>query len=69
MLPGGASLLRLRAIVRNYLGDTFEWDVNLVLRGDQVPSAVLGESAVLGHTCWMGERDNSRDADELHLVA
>ena len=27
MLPGGASLKRLRAIVRSYTGDEFRWDV------------------------------------------
>ncbi|MDZ4136493.1 MAG: type VI secretion system baseplate subunit TssG, partial [Paracoccaceae bacterium] len=34
MMPGSASLDRLEAIVRNYVGDTLDWDVNLVLAKD-----------------------------------
>jgi type VI secretion system protein ImpH len=67
MLPGGTSLPRLEAIVRNYLGDVFAWDLNLVLRGDQVPKAILGQNALLGHVCWVGERALGRDADNLYL--
>lgn len=67
MLPGGSSLARLEAIMRNYLGDVFEWDVNLVLRAAEVPQPVLGRNALLGHTCWIGARDASRDADDLYL--
>jgi type VI secretion system protein ImpH len=67
MLPGGTSLARLEAIVRNYVGDVFEWDVNLVLRAAEVPQPVLGRNALLGHTCWVGVRDGRRDADDLYL--
>ena len=37
MLPGGTSLARLEAIVRNYVGDALDWDLNLVLKRDEVP--------------------------------
>lgn len=60
LLPGGASLNRLRAIVRNYIGDTLDWDVNLVLAGDEVPRASLGGTTRLGHTSWIA----SPDADD-----
>ena len=39
---GGISLQRLAAIVRNHVGDTFDWDVNLVLKAEDVPAAQLG---------------------------
>ena len=68
MLPGSASLHRLEAIVRNYVGDTLDWDVNLVLRRDEVPRAVLGATTRLGHTSWIGGRTGDRDADDLYLV-
>jgi type VI secretion system protein ImpH len=67
MLPGGGSLARLEAIVRNHVGEVFEWDVNLVLRAADVPQPVLGRNALLGHTCWVGRRDDARDADDLYL--
>lgn len=68
MLPGGTSLARLEAIVRNYVGDALDWDLNLVLRRDEVPVAVLGRDAVLGHICWIGRRDCPSDARDLFLT-
>lgn len=71
LLPGGMALERLRAIVRSYLGDFLDWDVNLVLAGDAVPRASLGGSTRLGHTSWVRSRPNpdqdQPDADDLFL--
>ncbi len=67
LLPGSASIARLTSIVRAYAGDTLDWDVNLVLRGDQVPRAVLGGETRLGQTSWIGSRDPSRPAADLFL--
>ena len=71
LLPGGDALERLTAIVRNYAGDALEWDVNLILAGDQVPRASLGGTTRLGHTSWTGtpsEGDETRaDAKDLYL--
>lgn len=69
LLPGGASLKRLRSIVRNYVGDMFDWDINLILAADDVPRATLGGTTRLGHTSWIGKRDaqNGRDAEDLFL--
>lgn len=68
LLPGGESLARLSAIVRNYLGDAFEWEANLVLRESEVPETRLGSSGRLGLTTWIGRRPAGRDADELYLL-
>lgn len=71
LLPGGAALDRLRAIVRSYLGDFLDWDVNLVLAGDDVPRASLGGMTRLGHTSWIRSRPdpdvNQPDLDDLYL--
>ncbi len=48
LLPGGDSLGRLRSIVRNYIGDTLDCDINLILAGDEVPRANLGGTTKLG---------------------
>ncbi|WP_118136839.1 type VI secretion system baseplate subunit TssG [Oceanicella sp. SM1341] len=66
LLPGGESFKRLAAIIRNYVGDTLDWEVNLVLRQQEVPPCVLGRDTRLGHTSWLGARP-ARDADELRL--
>jgi len=71
LLPGGDSLGRLRSIVRNYIGDTLDWDINLILAGDDVPRASLGGTTKLGHTSWIGSRkdmdENRPDAGDLYL--
>ncbi|MDT8343075.1 MAG: type VI secretion system baseplate subunit TssG [Thermohalobaculum sp.] len=68
VLPGGQSLKRLAAIVRNYLGDSLEWEVNLVLKASEVPEARLGRQGSLGWTTWLGQRPAGRDADDLRLL-
>ncbi len=69
MLPGNGSLERLTAIVRNYVGDALDWDVNLVLAADDVPRASLGGTTRLGHTSWIGAKDDdtASDAEDLFL--
>ena len=71
LLPGGAALDRLRAIVRSYVGDFLDWDVNLVLAGDAVPRASLGGTTRLGHTSWIRSRPDpdidQPDVEDLFL--
>lgn len=67
LLPDGYRLEQLVAIIRNYSGDELSWDVNLVLKKDQVPSSQLGETTHLGWTSWLGERSSNHDADDLRL--
>ncbi len=69
LLPGSGGLARLAAIVRNYVGDALDWDLNLVLSGDAVPVAVLGADTRLGQTSWIGGRPDGHDADDLYLTA
>jgi type VI secretion system protein ImpH len=68
LLPGGEAMARLRAIVRNHAGDALDWDVNLVLKAEEVPRALLGQDARLGHVGWIGKRGRETDADELYLA-
>lgn len=68
-LPGSGSLRRLVAWVRNYIGDELLWDVNLVLRKEEVPPLVLGEGSRLGWTTWLSSQPPEHDADELKLDA
>lgn len=68
-LPGSADLRILVAWVRNYVGDTLLWDVNLVLRKEEVPPLQLGAGAQLGWSTWLTSAARAADADELHLDA
>ena len=67
LLPGGDSLVRLIAVVRNYVGDAMLWDLNLVLKQEEVPAIRLGESGRLGWTTWLTSRPLARDGDDLFL--
>jgi len=68
-LPGGAPLTKLRDWVRLYLGFELDWDAQLVLARDEVPSLRLGHGSRLGWTSWLGSRRSTRDADDLCLDA
>ena len=79
LLPGGKGLAQLIAIVRNYIGDAYVWDAQLVLERNQVPkelclaaSAEAGAlngngGAQLGWSMWLGPRNSQFDADDLRL--
>lgn len=70
-LPGSDGFTRLEAIVRNYIGDTLDWDVQLILRGEDVPRTMLGGDTRLGHTSWVilrNEGETRPDAGDLYLT-
>ncbi|MEC9431553.1 MAG: type VI secretion system baseplate subunit TssG [Pseudomonadota bacterium] len=68
LLPGGESLKRLAAVIRNAVGDGLDWEANLVLRAAEVPDCRLGGGVRLGLTAWVGRRPD-RDACDLRLRA
>ena len=73
LLPGGNALEQLRALVRQYVGFEFSWDLRLILRREDVPSWKLDSGrdrrvGRLGRTAWLngGKRfSRQRDADDL----
>jgi len=67
MLPGGDSMQRLIAWVRNYVGDVFDWDVQLILQRDEIPSLKLGGGMRLGWSTWLINRTPTQDADQLFI--
>jgi type VI secretion system protein ImpH len=64
-LIGGESLSRLVALVRNYVGDELVWDLNLILRRDEVPPLRLGEEGQLGLTAWLPTDYRDTDAADV----
>ena len=67
LLPGGDSLRRLVSWVRNYAGDAYSWDLQLVLKAAEVPRTLLGARGKLGWTTWLQSRPIQSDADDLIL--
>jgi len=73
LLPDGRRLAQLRALVRQYVGFEFAWDLRLILKRDEVPSwSLAGDRdrriGCLGRTAWLHAGKNYRrtaDADQL----
>jgi len=64
-LPGGTSLRRLRDWVFGYIGHELSCELQLVLRGQDVPALRLGGAAALGLSSWLGSRHQDGDAADL----
>jgi len=67
LLPSGKRLEKLIAIVRNYIGNELVWDINLILKSEEIQGVRLGSSARLGWSSWLGLRTSLKDADPLVL--
>jgi type VI secretion system protein ImpH len=66
-LPGGQRLATLVALVRRTAGLDLDWDVQLVLRREEVPALRLDGKARLGWTSWLATPERSQDAGDLVL--
>ncbi len=69
LLPGGISFHRLVSIVRNYAGDLMLWDLNLMLKAEEVPQIRLGQQGQLGWTTWLSPKYSRGDTADLFLDA
>jgi type VI secretion system protein ImpH len=67
-LPVGDALPKLGALVRHAVGLDHDWDVQLVLKRDEVPTARLDGATMLGWTSWLSARQRLEDADDLVLL-
>lgn len=70
MLPGGDSMKRLLAWVRNYAGTALDWDVRLILKKEETPALRLGRDSGgrglrLGWSTWPAGAAPGRDPDQL----
>lgn len=63
LLPGTPSLARLVALVRNYTGDEWLWDIRLILRRQSIPATQLGAQGRLGWTSFLISRPPPEDSD------
>jgi len=74
LLPDGRLLFQLRALVRQYVGFEFAWDLRLILKRDEVPAWAMAGSrdrrvGRLGRTAWLnGGRSYRRSSDADDLV-
>jgi type VI secretion system protein ImpH len=64
-MPGGDSLKRLLAWVRNYVGLTLDWDVRLILKKEERPPLRLGGTTRVGWSTWLASVPARRDPDQM----
>ena len=67
LLPGGDALPAVVALVDNYVGMEFGWDLRLSLKPEQVRPCQIGRYGRLGWTSWLGMENRSQLA-QLSLV-
>jgi type VI secretion system protein ImpH len=67
LLPGGPSLERLQAVVKNYIGEELDWELHLILEQQEVPRTELNSLGSLGWTSWLLSEQPTSDADDLVL--
>jgi type VI secretion system protein ImpH len=66
LLPGGESLPKLKALVRNYIGDELRWDLQLFLQERVEEPMKVGQSR-LGWTAWLGRATERGRREDLIL--
>lgn len=69
LLPGGAALPTLVALVRQHLNGELTWDAQFVLVASEVPTAQPGRYGRLGYSAWLGLADRRADCADLALDA
>ena len=67
LLPVGSALPALQALLKQYVGLEFGWDLRLELDKPQVPACRPGRYGRLGWTTWLGPPRGNRPA-ALNLV-
>lgn len=67
MLPEGESFGRLRAWIRNYVGDALSWEAQLILRAEDVPTTQLGTAGRMGWSTWLRSTPAESDSDDMVL--
>ncbi len=67
-IPSGDALEPVSQLVRQYVGGEFDFDVQPVLRGEEVPWCRLGgnpaDAARLGWNTWVRSGPFDRDVDD-----
>jgi type VI secretion system protein ImpH len=60
LLPGGTALPAVSALIEQYVGMEFGWDLCLALKPDQVRPCRLGQSGRLGWSTWLTQQNRQK---------
>lgn len=65
LLPGKKKLQLVSTIIKNYLGLELAWDVNLILKKEEIPKTSLGGYGQLGWSSWLHNEEPKEDSDNF----
>jgi type VI secretion system protein ImpH len=65
LLPGGSALPAVAALVEQYVGQEFGWDLRLTLQRDDAQPTRPGQRGRLGYTSWLGRLPERKPAELL----
>jgi type VI secretion system protein ImpH len=65
LLPGGSALPALSALVEQYVGKEFGWDLQLTLAREDAKPTQPGRQGQLGWTSWLGRLPGAKPAQLL----
>ncbi|MFT6301574.1 MAG: type VI secretion system protein ImpH [Granulosicoccus sp.] len=66
--PGGERALSLHDLVRNYVGDEWDWDLQLILKKEDIRHMRLDRSHALGFDSWMKSGKRSHYSSQSVLL-
>ena len=66
-LPNGKKITAFSDLVKNYIGFEFKWDLNLILKKNEVPAIRLGKYGWLGWNSWLSARSRNDDAKDMFI--
>ena len=66
--PGGTRAKALHDLVRNYVGDEWDWDLELRLKGGEIRPLRLDRKSTLGFDSWTGSTGGKRLDDQSVLL-
>ncbi len=67
MLPGGDSIRRLIAWIKNYVGDELSWELQFILSAIEGTSICLVVMGQLGWSTWISSKKFEKYAGALVL--
>lgn len=68
-LPPGQAAGELRALVEFYCGDPLEFDIEVTLRGEEVPETPVGQRGLLGRLSWTSWLKSGPCVDKVVIFA
>lgn len=69
LLPCTDSYARLKDWVNSYLVKPLQWDLEVILKAEEVPQTTLGSYGQLGYTSWLKSQPVAEDKDDLLVHA